>query len=281
MRVYIMTDLEGVAGVLDSVNWCLPDSRYFDKAKALLTREVNAAIEGFAAGGATEFLVADGHGPGAIDVDLLHPKAELARNWPPGKAYPFSLDDTYDFAAWVGQHPKAGTVGGHLCHTGSMVVRDLAINGVSMGEFGEMALCATELGVRTIFAAGCEAFTHEARDLVPGVETVAVKRGSQTLPGHNCPAVAYRLHNTSAVHLAPEEARARIQAGARKALERAQVEDFGLIKMAPPYRRVTVFRSDETNPPRIRREEHPSSAIGLLNSSGPIEPIDMDPMQLL
>ena len=279
MRVYIMTDLEGVAGVLDSVNWCLPDSRYFDKAKGLLTREVNAAIEGFAEGGGTEFLVADGHGPGAIDPDLLHPKAELARNWPAGKAYPFSVDDTFDVAAWVGQHPKAGTVRGHLCHTGNMGVRDLSINGVSIGEFGEMALCAGELGVRTIFASGCEAFTQEAREFVPGVETVAVKRGSQTEPGHNVPAVAYRRHNASAVHLAPEEARARIRAGAQKAIERAQAEDFGLVKMDPPYRRVTVFRSDEMNPPRIRRDEHPSSVIELCNSSGPLEPIDMDPMQ--
>ena len=281
MRVYIMTDLEGVAGVLDSVNWCLTESRYYDKAKALLTGEVNAAIEGFAAGGATDFLVADGHGYGAIDVDLLHPKAQLARNWSPGKAYPFSLDSTYDFAAWVGQHPKAGTVRGHICHTGNMGVRDLAINGVSMGEFGEMVLCAGELKVRTIFASGCEAFTQEARDFVPRVETVAVKQGAQTEPGHHLPKAAYREHNTSAVHLTPSEARVRIRAGAQKAIERAQVEDFGLIKMPPPYRRVTVFRSDEMNPPRVRQDEHPSSVIEMLNSSGPMVPMDMDPMRLL
>lgn len=28
-RVYIMTDMEGVAGVLDSENWCRPEGRYY------------------------------------------------------------------------------------------------------------------------------------------------------------------------------------------------------------------------------------------------------------
>ena len=45
MKVYLMSDLEGAAGVLDSVNWCYPDSRYYELAKELLTREVNAAGE--------------------------------------------------------------------------------------------------------------------------------------------------------------------------------------------------------------------------------------------
>jgi len=78
--VYIMTDLEGVACVLDFENWCTPDSRYHEMAREFLTLEVNAAIEGFAQGGATEFLVADGHGHGAIHPKLLDPRARLARN---------------------------------------------------------------------------------------------------------------------------------------------------------------------------------------------------------
>lgn len=37
MKIYIMTDLEGVAGVLDFENWCEPSSRYYEAAKELLT----------------------------------------------------------------------------------------------------------------------------------------------------------------------------------------------------------------------------------------------------
>ena len=44
IRIFITTDLEGVAGVLDSENWGLWESRYYEAGKELLTREVNAAI---------------------------------------------------------------------------------------------------------------------------------------------------------------------------------------------------------------------------------------------
>lgn len=279
MRVFIMTDMEGVAGVLDSENWCLLESRYYEPGKELLTREVNAAVEGFVAGGAEEILVADGHGWGGISPSLLHPAAEMVRNWPGGNPHPFTMDDRpFDVAAWIGQHPKAGTIGGHLCHTGNMGVRDLSINGVSVGEFGQLVFCAGELGIRAIFGSGCEAFTKEAKALVPGIETVAVKRGTQTQPGHNLPEGGYRRHNTGAIHLSPEAARNRIRAGAQRAIERARKEDFGLVKLDPPFKRVTVYRGTELDPPRIRRDEHPDSVIGLLNQPGPLIPLDVDPM---
>ncbi|NLX94734.1 MAG: M55 family metallopeptidase [Rhodopirellula sp.] len=51
--------------------------------------EVNAAIEGFVRGGATDFLVADGHGHAAIHPKLLDSRALLARNWArPAQAHP-------------------------------------------------------------------------------------------------------------------------------------------------------------------------------------------------
>jgi D-amino peptidase len=275
-----MTDLEGVAGVISSEDWCDPASRYYGRACEMLTRETNAAVEGFLEAGATEILVADGHGCGAIDPTLLHPRAELVRNWPEGGAYPFSLDDrAFDAAAWIGQHPKSGTVRGHLCHTNVMAMRDMTINGVSVGEFGELVLCAGELGVRCIFAAGCEAFCREARDFVPGIETAAVKRGTQTEPGHHLPAAAYRRHNSAAIHLSPEEARRRVREGARRALDRARREEFGLVRFEPPYELVAVYRADQANPPRVVRQTHPSSVIVLLNAPRKLEPIcEADPL---
>ncbi|NCO36558.1 MAG: M55 family metallopeptidase [Armatimonadetes bacterium] len=284
MRVYIMTDLEGVAGGLDSENWCGKDSRYFDQAKELLTGEVNAAVEGFLDSGATDILVADGHGWGGINPSLLHPRAELAAHWPAGKAYPFSLDSRkLDVAAWIGQHPKAGTVGGHLCHTGSMEVREAQINGVSVGEFAEMALCAGELGVRVVLATGCEAFTREAAEFVPGIETVAVKRGTQTDPGHHLCGVAYRKHNVAAIHLSPEEARRRIREGAHRALERAREDEFGHVKMpVPPFGATMVLRPSEQRPARVLQKAHDSSVIHLLNAPWEEqESLEVDPLALV
>jgi len=93
MKIYIMTDLEGVAGVLDSENWCSPEGRYYELAKELLTLEVNAAVRGFIRGGATEIVVADGHGPGGIHPVLLDSRAMLMRGWPEG--FPLGLDRSY------------------------------------------------------------------------------------------------------------------------------------------------------------------------------------------
>jgi D-aminopeptidase len=257
---------------MNFADWCMPESRYYEMAKELLTAEVNAAIEGFLAGGATEVAVLDGHGYGGIRGELLHPAAELMRVWP--GQWPFLLDErAYDGVAWVGQHAKAGTPFAHLAHTGNFDCRDDAINTTSVGEFGRIALCAGELGIRVLFASGDRAFTEEVQTLAPGVETVAVKRGTQPDPGHYLPFKAYELHNIAAIHLSPKEAVKRIRAGAQRAVERMKKEPFGLVKLNPPYERVTVRRSDETQPPRVSITQHPSSIIKLLN-----EPFDFKPL---
>lgn len=82
MKIYIMTDMEGVAGVIDRENYVMFESRYYELGKELLTKEVNAAIEGFFEAGAREILVADGHGSGAINQLLLDPRVDLIRGFP-------------------------------------------------------------------------------------------------------------------------------------------------------------------------------------------------------
>lgn len=271
MRIYMMTDMEGVAGVLDHDNWCQPaergyPGRYYELGREFLTREVNAAIEGLFEGGATEIIVADGHGAGGINPALLDPRAQLMRGWPRG--YPLELDASFDAVVFVGQHPKAGTVRGHLCHTQWFNYLDQTVNGVSIGEFGEFVLCASELGVPTIFAAGDEAFCQEARALVPGITTVAVKRGLQTEAGHDLDTKAYMRHNLAALHLQPETARRAIRDRALAAMRHFQEaeEGYGLVRLKPPYERMTIFRPSEPGGSRsVDKATHPSSVIGLLN----------------
>jgi len=265
-RVYIITDMEGVAGVLDSDSWCKPEGRYYELGKEFLTAEVNAAIEGFARGDAAEFLVADGHGYGGIDPKRLDRRAELAHNWAP-PPYPFSLDKGFGYIAWVGQHAKSRTENAHLAHTGSFGVFETTINGTPVGEFGEMALCATQLGVRAIFGAGDRAFTQEAKALVPGIETVAVKRGTTPDRGDGCDADAYAKHNLAAIHCQPERARKMIRAAAERALRRAKVDtSFGILTVKPPFERVTILRRQGDQPKRIGRASHPSDGIALMNA---------------
>jgi len=279
MRIYIMTDLEGVSGVLNFEDYCTPKSAYYDMAKELLTREVNAAIEGFLEAGATEITVADAHGSGGILPTLLHPAAQLIGVWT--QEWPLLLEERrFDAIAWVGQHAKSGATNAHLCHTQDFVWRDESINGVSVGEFGQLALCASELKVRAIFGSGDEAFTREAQQLVPGIETVATKRGVNPNPGHTLPRDAYARFNLVAVHVHPQTVRERIRAGARRAVEHAAKEPFGLINLKPPYERVVIFRGTAHEPPRVARTRHPSSVSALLNLPLDFKPIEgCDPMK--
>ena len=271
-KIYVMTDLEGVAGVLDSVNWCLSDGRYYDQAKVLLTLEVNAAVSGFFDGGAVHVVVSDGHGPGGINPALIDPRVDLIRGWPNG--WPLEMGGSYDAVAFVGQHAKASTERAHLCHTQNMRHINFSINGVSIGEFGQLAMCASELEVRTIFGSGDEAFTREARALVPGIETVSVKRGLRKGQGLDLTDEQYRRHNTGAVHVPPERARMLIRAGACRGLARARKEKFGIIKMRPPYARTVILRPTRDYPLRqISKERHPRSVIALLNMEYKPRPI--------
>jgi D-amino peptidase len=272
--VYIMTDMEGAAGILDFENWCSPESRYYEMAKEFLTLEVNAAIEGFARGGATEFLVADGHGHGAVNPKLLDPRALLARNWAP-KPYPFSLERGMDFAAWIGQHAMSRSEYAHIAHTGSFNVFETTINGRPVGEFGEVALCASQLGVRVILGSGDLAFTKEAQALVPGIETVAVKRGTTPGRGDECDATTYGKRNLAAVHHHPERAREMIRVGAERAIRRAKAEPgWGLIPLQPPYEKISVLRPDGDKPKRTFRTTHPGDVIALMNSPLKPEPVN-------
>lgn len=167
MKIMIMTDMEGVAGVLNFEDRVFPTGRFFRDGQRLLTTEVNAAVDGFFAGGADEVLVVDGHGCGGILPDLLDERAFLMRG-PPQPVWPWGLDRSFAGLAFVGQHAKAGTPFSHMTHTQNFEYADLAINGISIGEYGQLALCAMELGVPTILACGEKALTDEAASLTPG-----------------------------------------------------------------------------------------------------------------
>lgn len=263
MKVMLMTDLEGVAGVKNAPDWLTPDARYYPVGCRLLTQEVNAAVDGFFAGGATHVQVADGHGAGAIDIELLDPRVEYARGWPQG--WPFGLDNSFDGVAWVGQHAKASTEFAHLAHTQSFDYIDLSINGVSIGEFGQLGMCAAELGIPAFFGAGDLAFTKEAEALVPGIVTCPVKRGVTPGTGEECDAKEYENLNAGAVHVPPGRACKMIRKAAEAATWALKRNPPPLIRLEAPFERVTVLRpSKDGEPKRMDRQTHPTSVIEVM-----------------
>jgi D-amino peptidase len=190
-----------------------------------MAEDANAAIRGAFAGGATEVFVNDSHG-GQRNLlpEDLDPRARLISHSFKRHGMVEGLDESFDTVLFIGYHAKAESPRGAFAHTGSGVVRDLQVNGVSVGEGGMNAAMAAWYGVAVGLVTGDDAAVEEVRALVPGVKTVAVKRAI----------------NTRALEMLPlAEARRLIEAGAKDAVGSAK-------KPAPdrrgPYRVTMRFR---------------------------------------
>ena len=267
MKILMMTDMEGVAGVLNHDDWVMRDGRFYDEGRRLLTEEVNAAVDGLLAGGATEVVVVDGHGVGGINPEILDTRVKALRGGHGG--YPFGLDSTFDGFCCVGQHAKAGTDYSHITHTQWFNYIDLAVNDLSIGEYGQSALCAMELGVPTILACGEDALCREAAQLTPGVVTVSVKQGILQDGLDHRDTDQYRAAKLAAMHLPTERVHELIRDGAAKAVRklRSAPDSFGYPELEPPYVRTARFRKDGDKPAWAARDERPDSIILLMNMS--------------
>src|SRR5919198_205270 len=189
MNVFIVSDMEGVAGIL---KWEQVDGT---KAKAA---------------GADEIVVMDCHGAGgeytfnSLIPDKLDPNCEyvVQNEW---TEYTEFLEQGCDAALFVAMHAKSGTPDGVMAHTVSgQAWRELKFNGTSVGETGvNAALCGT-WGCPVLLVTGDEAVCREATELLgDGLTTVAVKRG---------------LGQSSARQIPPLKARELIEDGAKRAL---------------------------------------------------------------
>lgn len=270
MKIMIMTDMEGVTGVHDHRKCCTADGCYYQTSRKLLTLEVNAAIAGFFAGGATQITVATGHGYDSVDRELLDPRSLMLHgHFDP--IWPWGLDkEDFDALAYVGQHAKAGSDYAHLAHTGSFGAIDMRINGISIGEYGGYGFCAWELGIPIIFAAGDRALTREAEALTPGVFTVAGKWGLVADGGKSAELTAaeYSSFNLAACHRSPEAVRAEIEKTARAAAEKLRRDpaSFHYPDLQPPFRLVRIERgAGPGDPPTAFYAEDPASYIACLN----------------
>ena len=206
--VYMMTDLEGVAGVDD---W---DPRHRDDAttakgvydraemQRLLTGEVNAAAEGLFAAGVEEVIINDAHGAGrTILSEKLVSGVKLVQGvnrpcWLP------ALSPRFDALIQVGMHAMTGTPDGCLAHSMSrdMVYR---VNGAKVGEMEMAAYLCGHLGIPWVFTSGDLHACTESERWVSGIVTAPVKEG---------------LGELCALHMAPADARALIKARVQEAV---------------------------------------------------------------
>ena len=209
MKVFVISDMEGVAGI---VKWQQVTGGHamYEEGRRLYTGEINAAVRGARSAGATEIVVMDCHGAGegwtfnSLIPEELDPDCEyvVQNEWTEYVEY---LEAGVDAALFVGMHAMAGTRDGVLAHTvsGSQWWR-LRFNGVEVGETGINAALCGAWGCPVVLVTGDEAACREGTALLgDGLTTVAVKKG---------------LGRFSARQVPAPKARDLIEAGARSAL---------------------------------------------------------------
>jgi D-amino peptidase len=194
----VISDIEGVAGI---VKWGQTggDSPLFQEARDLYTEEINAAVRGAKAAGATEIVVMDCHGAGgdytfnSLLADKLDPDCEFVvqNKW---TEYTGFLEEGCDAALFVGMHAMAGTPDGVLSHTVSgQAWQNLRFNGVLVGETGINAALCGHWGCPVLLVTGDRAVCREGSELLgEGLTTVEVKVGLGRFSARNLPAVRAR-----------------------------------------------------------------------------------------
>lgn len=181
MKVFISVDIEGATGIASFSQCGRADAQHYDYAFArrMLAGDVNAAIRGARAAGATEVVVKDAHGNCKnLLVDELEPGTQLISGFYPRRDYMMDgLDASFAAAMVIGYHGMAGALRGMMEHALSGGVHRFWVNGRPAGEILVSAAVAGSYGVPTVLVTSDRVGCDEAVAAIPGVATFSTKEG--------------------------------------------------------------------------------------------------------
>jgi D-amino peptidase len=231
--VLLVTDMEGLAGVTNNGremsngrSGYSPDHQRFRQE---LTDEVNAAIAGARAAGATQFFVVEGHGANNfhnILVEKVDPEAMLLRGWPRPNVMETGVNAKINLMMVVGNHPNAGTHG-IIAH--SYAFSSFTVNGKPLNESGISAFIGGEYGVPLGMVSGDDSYITEMKAAFgPTLETVTSK---------------IALSGSGGAMMPLAQVHAEIRAAAMRAVTRAKAGAFKPLTFDKPYHVAYCLRS--------------------------------------
>jgi D-amino peptidase len=205
MKVYLSTDMEGTAGIVDWAQ-CVGDGPEAAAGRELLLAEVNAAIDGALAAGASDIVVNDSHSVMRnLAPDRLHGRATYISGSHKPLYMMQGLDSSFDAIFFVSYHGSMGGDPAVLSHTyNPRAVAEVRLNGRVVGESGVNALVAAHYGVPVVLVTGDRTACEETVEVFPRVHTAVVKES---------------ISRFAAASLHPHAARDLIQSAATQALE--------------------------------------------------------------
>lgn len=235
MKIYILADMEGISGIRKIEQVQPGGNEYWAEGVPLMEADIEAAVAGCRAGGATEVIVADTHaGGGQLRLSKMGGAAvyETPGPDPAPQCMMPGLDDSFAGVILLGHHGMAGTLNGFLDHSfSSSTIFEMRLNGRPIGEIGVEAAYAGHYNVPVIMVSGDKAAAVEARDFLGDVECAVVKWG---------------VGRNRARCLPVGQAHELISATAKRAVQRAATRGVfrPFIPNLPATLEVTHYRSD-------------------------------------
>ena len=177
MKVYVQTDIEGIAGFCfreNRANTGVEGVQHRYRMYKLLTDEVNAAVRAAFDEGAEEVIVNDNHGSGYnILFEELDERCRIVhgRNGSCGIWLPL-LDASFDCMVQIGMHAMGATKNAIIPHS-RWEVNDGAF---FLSEGTMAAAIAGDMGVPSVMMAGDDKICAEFREKIPGIVQVQTKQ---------------------------------------------------------------------------------------------------------
>lgn len=177
MKVYIQTDIEGIAG------WCFYENRlnqtpegfaHRERMRELLTGEVNAAVTACFDAGAESVIVNDNHGTGynikfeQLDERCLivHGRNSSGSSWLP-------MLERCDVMICIGMHAGCGTLRAVSPHS-LLQVND---GQFMLNECTCAAAIAGDLKIPVVLVSGDSQTIAQVRELLPEIVAITTKEG--------------------------------------------------------------------------------------------------------
>lgn len=233
MKIWICTDMEGLAGVDREGHFSRRgDMSEYRHGREQLTADLNAATAGCFDAGASEVIALDGHGANrgrGFIREELDPRIKVIGISKESPKRLEGLDESVTGVMMIGQHAMAGTAGAFFPHTQIPgKVEKYSINGVVCGEMGQLAAYAGYFGVPLIYASGDEALCEETWNRFPHAASTPTKKECRLYPA--------------------EEVRRRMRADAARAIRKADRRDA--FKVEEPVE-ISVLWADVDSADRI------------------------------
>jgi len=234
LKVVLLYDMEGVSGVVKAEGTDFEMKADYEAARQSLTADVNAAIAGLKASGATEIIVVDGHGsgntesPDILEDQILAPAKMISRDRR-FDIYMDSYDQSVDAIVAIGMHAGAGNTAGFLSHTYTSEDVQYTVNGIPFNESMILAMGAARYKIPLIMVSGDDRLELEVHRYLPTAKYAVGK---------------HAVDRSKAEPLPRDEVNRRIDAAAREAvltLDTARLPEI----TAGPFRFALAFQDEE------------------------------------